>query len=196
MVCSPEPMQLDRPRQRIPLNRLTITHGVALPLYYQGWHPQRRKMRYPRFFRPCCCIERIPQADQSICTQLVGNQTGHAPPHGLATNGQSPAMGLPDMLKHLSPAVQKDGLSIRRPPHTSAPSHLHVRKLEAQHGYASTDQAFNQRIHERTVHWRACTVGQDKRRNRLIFRNIFKQRSRLAEWPALIRVNIQLDAFP
>ena len=79
-------------------------------------------------------MERIAQAHQRIRPQFVGQQAGHAPPHGLATDGQRARDLLPHLGMHRAPSGQQTRLRIRRATLAVQAPRGHVGKFEAHHG--------------------------------------------------------------
>jgi len=139
-----------------------ITQGVALTLDNQGRRLQRGEMRHPRLFRLAGGIERITQADQRVRAQLIGQQTGHSPPHRLATDGQRSCGLLSHQGMDFTPLGQQLSLWTGRPLACPGTSRRHVGELESANRYPARSKARSHLFHERAVHRCACTMRQDQ----------------------------------
>ena len=155
-------MQFNARRQRVSLDGLPVAQGIAFALHDQGGCLQPRQVRHPRFFRFAGGVKRVAQTDQSINSQLISHQTGHAPAHGLAANRNLPGDMLSHPGIHLAPAFEQFGLLVWRPFATIEPALRHVRELEAQYVHPSCRKAFSHTGHPGTVHRSTCTMGQDQ----------------------------------
>ncbi|RAH02442.1 hypothetical protein DJ480_11930 [Pseudomonas sp. Leaf98] len=102
----------------------------------------------PRFFRLAHRIKRITQTHQPISPQLIGQQTGHAPAHGLAANCQFPSDMTSHLGIHLTPAFEQFRRRVRRAFTAVHAALSHVGKLEAQHVHAMPGKACSHVIHE------------------------------------------------
>ena len=121
-------------------------------------------MHSARFVGLADGVERVAQADQRIRFQLVGEQTGHAPAHGFAANGQRPGDLLPHGGMHLAPALEQFGLGVGWAFLAVFAARGHVGEFEAHHRYATGGELACHQVHEVAVHRRARAVGEDQGR--------------------------------
>ena len=123
---------------------------------------QLGQVRDPRLVRLADGVEGIAQAHQGIRAQLIGQQAGYTPAHGLATYGQRPC----DLLAHLgidlSPLLQQFGLGVGWAFLAVQPPGGHIGELEAQHRNPACRKALGHLLHKVAVHWRAGAMGQDQ----------------------------------
>ncbi|MNF78781.1 hypothetical protein D3C84_609770 [compost metagenome] len=112
-------------------------------------------------------IERITQAHQPIRAQFIRQQTGHAPAHGLAADGQRPSDMASHLGIHLTPAFQQFRRRVRRALAAIEAPLRHVGKLEAQHVDALSGEACSHVAHPVAVHRCAGAMGEDQRRRSL-----------------------------
>ena len=119
-------------------------------------------MSHPWLFRLAGRVKGIAQANQAIGTQLVSQQAGHAPTHGLTADHQRPRDCLSHLLVHQPPLLQQLGLRIGWTTSPASPPQRHVSELKAQHRNPTRSKAFSHLLHKQAVHRCTRPVRQDQ----------------------------------
>jgi len=152
-------------------------------------------MLNPRFLRFPNRIKRISKTDKRISPQLIGQKTGHPPPHRLPANRQNPSDMTSHFSEHFAPALKQFRRRIRRAFTAINPPLRHIRKLKPQHVHAQSSKAPSHIRHPVTVHRRTRPMGQDQCRRSLARRSIPKPPMIPHALRPLIPVNTGLVLF-
>ena len=161
MIAVGQPDQLNRWRQLVAADILSIAHRVPLAL-----HDQRRRLNLGEVCRPCPLrlaqrVERIAEADEPEHTGVIRDHRGDATAHRTAADDE--AFRLANLGDRLAPGCFEHGRAVRRAALPRLATPAHVRELEAHDPYAGGGEPAGDRLHPRGVHRQPRPVGEHER---------------------------------